>query len=243
MQTEDQIIVLDIVDRVPVYGLTAGERKEKALEIARQIPLTIEAGNQIAAVEAVREMKRLTNVVETVRKNVKAPVIDLGKKIDTLAENYCTELNNEIRRIERGVAEFQRMEADRIRKEEEKLAQQQREAEAAAQRAIEEQERLANSRKKVTVQQSVQSEVKVQEALENLQVTRSQVVLSAPTAAGMKAKKVIKWTIENPALVYSTHPGFFELVPRPSAIKAFITKDMKIAGMTITEELDTKIRA
>jgi len=93
--------------------------------------------DQMLAVGALTSIKRLLKLVEDSRQMVKAPVLDLGRKLDAKAKEFAAELTAEASRLESLLSAFQA--------EQRRIAQ-----EAGARRQAElrkiEQERLAAER-------------------------------------------------------------------------------------------------
>lgn len=96
---------------------------------------------QLAA-DTLRELKDFTKLIETSRVAVKAPVLDLTKKIDGLAKELTTALDDEASRIGRIIGEWQAAERRKVEEAERKA----REEEERIWRAAQEKERLEQER-------------------------------------------------------------------------------------------------
>lgn len=93
-----------------------------------------------AAADMVRELRGLAKAVETSREEVKAPVIQLGRQIDSLAKQFTVGLPAEIDRISRLLTSYT-VEQERIRREaEEKRQRELREAQERERKAREDAE-------------------------------------------------------------------------------------------------------
>lgn len=122
----------------------AQQAKADAIGLAKSITVVTSIAQQQDAISAASLMKGLLRDVEKARVSVKEPVLDAGRKIDAAAKAFATELDTEVKRVERLAADFQKEEdrkAAAIRAEEERRQQAQREAEEAERRR--EQEALA----------------------------------------------------------------------------------------------------
>lgn len=112
--------------------------------------------SQTIAVRIAQELKAAMKAVEANRQERKAPILALGRALDSMAQEFCAKMESEIRRLENQVAGYQaeqrrireaeerrrqeearrqreelaRIEAERLKKEEE--ARQAKEAEQAA---------------------------------------------------------------------------------------------------------------
>lgn len=94
------------------------------------------------ATDALRDVKRLLKQVEDGRKMVKAPVLDLGRKIDAAAEEFCQPLIIEEKRLTALLTTYQ-VEQQRLARE----AEAKRQAELARQQEEERKKREEIERK------------------------------------------------------------------------------------------------
>jgi hypothetical protein len=246
----EQALVLSDIDNVKVWLSPDAEQiKLQILNRSRQI-LTVDTSEELTpAVERVREMKRFMAVAEACRVERKAPAINYGKRLDEIVANFVADIEAEIVRLDgdkktrvKGLItifnerEFQRQEQERQRIENERI-----EAERKTREALEEQERLAN-KKKTTAAQSVQAEVNVEKAIENLNQIKNQAPAPVVKVAGLTAKRKLVYEILDPRLVYQSHPEYFDLVEKKSVINNSLFKGMNVPGMRVTEEIDTTVR-
>ena len=119
----------------------AEAQKATILSAARAVVAVTDADSCDIAQSRLRSLASVRNVVESSRKIVKAPVIDLGKKIDGIAADFVADVVAEESRLSGLVTEYAR-EQQRIKREAELAAEQERqrvererhEAEMAAQR-------------------------------------------------------------------------------------------------------------
>lgn len=134
-------IVLTNVEQLAVSILpTAVEQKTTALAAAAAVTAVSDTKTQAAAVNVLKDLQAIAKSVESSRAAVKAPVLEIGRKIDALARDFVVGLESEADRIKRLVASYQ-TEQERIRQaaERARLEELQRlEREAAAVKAKEE---------------------------------------------------------------------------------------------------------
>lgn len=128
------------VDVIP----SALEHRDETLSVARTV-LTVDtpAEAELAA-ESIRDLRWIERQVEAARTAVKAPVLDIGRKIDAKAKEFVSPLGAEIARINALLTGFQRRQEEERRKAEEERQRKIREAqaeEARKKREAEEQER------------------------------------------------------------------------------------------------------
>ncbi len=109
--------------------------KESALATAALVGKVTNATEQDRAVEAQKELRRCLKLCEDSRKAVKEPVLAYGRAIDDTAKRFAEELREEETRIVTMVADFQALEAAKVRAaeaakrlEEEKLERERQEA-------------------------------------------------------------------------------------------------------------------
>jgi len=123
--------------------ITPEAEKQKAtiINAARAVVAVTDADSCDIAQSRLRNLASVRTAVESSRKQVKAPVIDLGKRIDGIAADFVADVIAEEARLSGLVTEYAR-EQQRIKREAELAAEQERqrvererhEAEMAAQR-------------------------------------------------------------------------------------------------------------
>ena len=119
----------------------AERQKATIINAARAVVAVTDADSCDIAQSRLRSLASVRTAVESSRKQVKAPVIDLGKRIDGIAADFVAEVIAEEARLSGLVTEYAR-EQQRIKREAELAAEQERqriererhEAEMAAQR-------------------------------------------------------------------------------------------------------------
>ena len=107
----------------------AHELKRNALAAARPIRRVETAEQQLTAVAALRQLKEIRTGMEATRKAVKAPVLELGRKIDTAAADFMEDCDKEEGRLSGLINHFQRKQLELKREEDEKINQQAKHAE------------------------------------------------------------------------------------------------------------------
>jgi hypothetical protein len=93
----------------------AEELKLKALEQSSPVERVDNATQQEIAVAAQLALDNVMRATEKARKSIKAPVIELGRKIDSQAEAFIKELQDERYRVTKLLADFQALELARVR--------------------------------------------------------------------------------------------------------------------------------
>lgn len=270
MSTNALAIVPALSSQVQVIG-EFETRKVELLSHAKLIATVADEFDQDLAVESIKGLKGLLTAVETSRTTVKAPVLELGKAIDTAAKKFCAEVDAEVNRLNQALRMFQLAErrkaeeAERLRLQE--LARIEREKQAAAERerkAAEEAARAEAARLKadedafadgaeqaLAAEQKRKQEAEYKAAVERTrqaELTRQeQLVRSAPVAAPVVAKGMSvrdSWVFDVVSLdaLVRAHPGYCRVEPNKSVINAAIANGMReCPGLRIYQE--TKVRA
>ncbi len=108
-------------------------KRDKAVALASEILVVVNSGQQATAVAALRALKGISKEVEASRKSAKAPVLDLGKRVDAIAEQFAAPVVAEEQRLTKLLTDFE-VEQQRLRDEEARKAQADADRLAAAER-------------------------------------------------------------------------------------------------------------
>jgi hypothetical protein len=125
---ENNIIISGLDMATITAADEARQHRDTLLALARKGTSIKDAAGAERATTILKDIKAFTRAIEDGRSAAKAPVLELGKKVDTLARDLTVELEAEATRISRLVGTFQQ--------------EQERIAAEARQRAFEEQERI-----------------------------------------------------------------------------------------------------
>jgi hypothetical protein len=198
---------------------------------------------QSVATDHARNAQTFLKQLEACRKSVKAPVLELGKRIDTLADELAAPVKEQMNRVGAMVAKFQTAEAARVAEEQ----RQKRIAEQAAIKAKFEADRLAreaeaklNTEADLAKALEAEEEAKRKEAAMYAELTKA---APAPVkATGSVTKKVLKWEITDKTALYAAAPHLFKLEENITAIKTCCNETTKLPGIRFWTELDTSFR-
>jgi membrane protein involved in colicin uptake len=199
---------------------------------------------QLVATNVARDAQSFLKRLEASRKAVKSPVLEIGRKVDALADELAAQVKAEMQRVGALVAKFQQAEA--IRVEQERIERQKREAEAmAAARDA--------ARKERELAEKMQSEADFAKALEaEAEAKRKEAAmyatLTAPQPAAIKAegsatRRVLRYEVTDIKAAYAAAPHLFSVEIKPSAVTSTCNKDTVIPGMRFWEELTTSFRS
>ena len=136
------LVLSGIADATLTATDSARKERDGLLAMAARVTNVTSLAEANSAATALQSLKGFTRQIEEARVAVKAPVIELGKKIDGLAKELTLELESEAVRIGRTVGTWQ---AEERRKEEE-AQRKAREEEARIWREAQEKERLEQER-------------------------------------------------------------------------------------------------
>lgn len=189
-----------------VLGLSAVEttasaaalaERDRLLSLARKGKVVTDAASAQRATDVLKEVKAFTRSIESTRKEVKEPVLQLGKDIDGLARTLTEELEREASRISALVGEWQ-AEQNRIADEARRKAweEEQRIRREAEARERAEQERLAaEQRAREEEVRRVQAELEAKAARARSEAGKAKALAEAE-AARLKAEEEAKAAAE-----------------------------------------------
>ena len=211
---------------------------------AREVALT-ESGNVKAiasvtdldnAARALTKIKSLTRSVEDSRKDVKAPVLDVGRRIDAIAKDYLSPLEAEAKRLSAMVGTYQeaeRRKAERIRQEE--AAKQQ-----AALAEMQEKQAAAMASGDLEAADAARAEAADKLAASQLAVIDAE----GHKADGLTTRTNWKFEVTDAKALYAARPELCLIEPNNAAIRAVIksTKGEAIAGLRIWQEAGAIVR-
>lgn len=227
-------------------------RRQEAVDAAQFCRRVVDAGSQQTAVDALKEVNALLGVVEKGRKEVKAPILDLGRKIDTTAEEFSVPLATEQKRLQgllsayeieqrriaaeaeaKRQAELRRQQEEERKRQEEadRLARIEREKQEAAIRAAREAtdaESRAKAKAEADAAAARAAELAAQREKEAAEARLKQAELlraPAPTptrAVGSSVRTLWTFDVTDIAALYAARPELVELTPKRAAILALI---------------------
>jgi hypothetical protein len=211
--------------------------REVALAAAGNVQEIASVTDLDAAAAALTTIKSLTKSVEDSRKDVKAPVLEVGRRIDSVAKEYLTPLEVEARRLSAMVGSYQeakRREAERIRegeaaKQAAALAEMQAK-QAAAERAGDTE--AADAARAKAAQEIAASQLAV-------------IAAEGPKADGITTRTNWKFEVTDAAALYASRPELCIVEPNNAAIRAVVkaTKGAAIPGLRIWQEAAAVVRA
>lgn len=230
---------------------TATEAKAMALEQSRAISEVKNDLEAQLASETLRDLKSLINSCESARTEVKAPVLDLGKRIDAAAKEYSQDLQSELSRVSRLVSGYQaekhRAAEEARRKQQEELARIERErleAEEKARREAEAAIAVAASPKAVAAAEVAAESAIIEATFRAEEKLAAVVPVEQPQKLeGVSVRKVWLFEVNDIRSLYAARPDLVELSPKNRDIKAALEAGAKLPGIKAWQENSARIRA
>ena len=231
--------------------------RQDVLDDSATIIAVTTPGNQKAAIDAARAIASLIKAVETSRKEAKAPVLDLGQRIDATAKEFIKDVLAEEARLKRLLTDYEieqrrlAMEAERKRQEEERrrqaeeaarmaeIARQVQAAERAERQALNERDREAAETRRMVAEEAAAAE----RAAAAQRQANLPVIVEAPRAAGTVVRD--EWTFEVTDLkaFAQAHPDLVEITVKRAAVLQKIRGGVRqLAHTRIFEETKVGVR-
>ena len=198
---------------------------------------------QAVATEIAVKAQKFIKEVEACRKSVKAPVIELGKRIDKLADELSAPVKEEMQRVGTMVAKFQTAEAARVAKEQQERRMLEIQAMSAKFEADKKAaEAAAGMQTEAELQAAVAAETEAKRKEKEMYDTLTAPAPAAIKASGSVTKQVLRYEILDQALAFHHAPHLFKVEIKPSAVNATCNADTKIPGMLFWTEAATSFR-
>ena len=227
------------------------EKRNAALIAAKEVTAVADAFTQSIATDAVRELAGLAKMVETSRKAIKAPVLELSILIDAKARELTAGIADEQKRINAMVTSYQDnekrkfeaaerarlAEIARIEAEQRNAAEAERKAEEEAEEAFTDGERI-----KAEMARRVES-AKLAELAKQSESARIAVTVQPPKEKGLIVKTVPKFEVLDIWQLAKTFPSMVRIEANTSVINESLRKGMReCPGLRIWEETVTQTR-
>jgi hypothetical protein len=240
----------------------AAHRDELIASSQKNVRGVVDTDTASVAVTSVQSMKKLITGVEKARKEVKAPVLALGKKIDAIAEAAVTELLGEVRRIESLILPYEQKRREIIAEQERVAAAALAKIEAerlAAEAAVEEKRlaevaaaaKIANEVQRQAAEEAAHMRAEAANAVAKAQ-QEAAVLYVTPVdkkTSGTVVKK--EWSFEafDLAALFKSRPDMCKIEPNTAEINKFLREfpvdgpTPKLPGLEITLETTMGVRS
>ncbi len=183
---------------IPEVTPEAFKLRESAIALAAPIQSVTNDQELVAAVAALRELKRIRSGMEATRKAVKAPVLELGKAIDAKAADFIEDVLKQEGRLTGMVNHFERKQRDQARADAERLEREKAEALALQKKADEEKD---PDKKQAFTDQAFDKQMEADAAA-------GTIALSQPR--GLVVREKVNFRIKDPIVFVQAYPQFFK---------------------------------
>lgn len=205
-----------------------------ALEASGRIKAIASVADLDAAAVALTKLKALTRSVEDSRKEVKAPVLEVGRRIDAVAKDYLTSLESESKRLSVIVGSYQ--EAQRRKAEKEREAAAKAQADAIAEMNAKQAEAVANGDEEAADAARAEAADKI--AASQLAVIEAE----GPRPEGITSRTSWKFEVVDIAELHAARPELCVITPNNAAIRAVVKMGAKIPGLRVWQEAAAIVR-
>lgn len=207
-----------------------------ALEASGRIKAISSVADLDSAAEALTRLKSLTRSVEDSRKEVKAPVLEVGKRIDAVAKEYLAPLEAEAKRLSVVVGSYQEAQRRKAEKEREEAARAQ--AEAMAELSAKQAEALAAG-------DEAAADAARAEAAEKIAASQLAALnAEGPAPAGITTRTSWKFEVVDITALHKARPELCLIEPNNAAIRAVVkaSNGAALPGLRIWQEAGAIVR-
>lgn len=210
--------------------------RDDAIATAGWVTKVVSQAQFAAGAEALKGLKSVAKSVEASRTAIKAPILDLGKRIDTTAKQFLSEVEVEITRLtglltqyeveQRRIAaeaQLKRFEEERRRQAEEaaRMAEIHRQQEAAARAELlanTERERAAAEAQRI----AAESAASIEQAAVAARQASVQVIIEPPKVAGTVIREDWNFEVTDLQAFAQAHPNLVEITVRRADVLKMI---------------------
>jgi hypothetical protein len=238
-----QLITILGTDGVSLTATEAAFEKRDTLALACGTVTTVKNAVQAEQAAALlKEIKGFTRLIEDSRKEVKEPIIALGKQIDGLAKELTEFLEQDGARISKLLGNFQMEQARLVREAQEKAYQE----EQRILREAEERKRVADetSRSQAIADRRIDKiEAQTFEAVAQVRANAASVAV-ASKPSGIATRNVVKFEVTDIHALYAARPELVKMEANTAVINAVLRSNPRasIPGLRTWEEASAIVR-
>lgn len=216
----NELITQPMINGVIIEIIAEAEQmKIEALMSSKGIDTVDDGFEATIAAEAQSALRHLIKGIEESRKLAKAPVLEVGRQIDSVAKDYIEEVKAEESRIARLLGAFQIVERDK------KIA-------AERQARIQEQKVMAEAAQQLDAD-SDNTDL-LDDAQAQIAILRQEAAAKHDAVAGVKVRTTTKFEIVDEAETLKARPDLFSL--NDSKIRAALKITKTIPGIKVWDE-------
>jgi len=215
----------ELITQPKINGVTieivaeAEQMKIEALMSSKGIETVDDGFEATIAAEAQSALRHLIKGIEESRKDAKAPVLEIGRQIDSVAKDYIEEIKAEESRVAKLLGAFQIVERDK------KLA-------AERQARIQEQKVMAEAAQQLDADSD--NTDFLDDVWPQIATLRKEAAAKHEAVAGVKVRTTTKFEIVDEAETLKARPDLFSL--NESKIRAALKTTKTIPGIKVWEE-------
>lgn len=190
----------------------------------------------------LRDAKAYLTGIEAARTRAKAPVLEIGKRIDALAKDLVAQVQTEQARISRVLGAF---ELEEKRKAEEARWLAEEEARRVADKALREAAAARSAAPDALTADRAADAVNAQ-AVEQIVALKQQAANAAPARqAGTAVREDVVFEVQDIRALYAAHPELVTLEPNGTAIRAILraNPNLQVPGLRHWREAKLNIRS
>ena len=219
----------------------ARELRDSLLAEIKGVTAVADAFDADVAADVLKRTKELTRSIEASRSSVKAPVLELGKKIDALAKEIVVELDTESARVSKVLGAYQLAERQKAEAAERLARDEARRIQAEAEQKAREAAKAASSEADAL---AAASEIMDTAATKIAETKQAIVSTVAPKAANTGVREDVCFEVTDIVALYAARPELVTLEPNGSAIRAICKANPKLQlpGLRHWTEAKTFIR-
>lgn len=215
----DLLTVSDVAGVEVALLPDAEQTKRVLLQGSRTIKVIEDAFDAECAADQLKNLSSAIKDMEDARKTVKAPVLDLGRRIDAIAKEWLAEIESEKKRISRVLGDYQLAE----RKKREAAEYEARKAEIEAREKAE--AALADG--------DVEA---AQAAADKIVESKAMVEASHHKISGTSVREVVKFEVEDIEALFKARPDLCKIEPNTALIRETVKVTPIIPGVRVWKE-------
>jgi hypothetical protein len=210
--------------------------RARALLASGNIKAIVSVADLDQAAAALTAITSLTRSIEGSRKEVKAPVLEVGKRIDSVAKDYLAPLEDEAKRLSIIVGSYQEAALRKAEKEREEAAK----AQAAALAEMQEKQSAALEAGDAEAADAARAEAADKIAASQLKVIEAE----GPKADGIVTRTSWKFDVTDIQALYKARPELCVISPNNAAIRAIVkaSNGAAVPGLRIWQEAGAIVR-
>jgi hypothetical protein len=219
MDNEGPLFLVDYASKEVTPLKRVRDLEKIALEVGSFVTVVKNPRQNELAVSAQKELKTYLSNVEKARKEIKRPIIDLGKKVEEIADQLVSKVQAEFNRVSSLVNAYQMVERARIAKEEEARLEAMRKAEEERQKAVD-----------IATTTAEREEINATFAR---QTSLIPAVQPATKVEGQIVKEEWDFEVVDPFMLIKMHPNFVRISALKDCFDRLAIKDALKTGFTV----------